>query len=181
MKNEIDIIRDISSMFEKLEIPYMLTGSIAMNYYATPRMTRDIDVVVEIGRENIEALVSTFSTDYYISEVAVREAIQAESMFNLIHLESVIKVDCIVRKNSEYRQIEFERRKKIELDDFITYIVSKEDLILSKLVWGAESAHSEMQLQDVVNLLRSGYDEKYLESWANILEVSNLLYEIRNA
>ena len=167
-------------MFEKLEIPYMLTGSIAMNYYATPRMTRDIDVVVEIGRENIEALVSTFSTDYYISEVAVREAIQAESMFNLIHLESVIKVDCIVRKNSEYRQIEFERRKKIELDDFITYIVSKEDLILSKLVW-AESAHSEMQLQDVVNLLRSGYDEKYLESWANILEVSNLLYEIRNA
>lgn len=180
MKNEIDIIRDISSMFEKLEIPYMLTGSIAMNYYATPRMTRDIDVVVEIGRENIEALVSTFSTDYYISEVAVREAIQAESMFNLIHLESVIKVDCIVRKNSEYRQIEFERRKKIELDDFITYIVSKEDLILSKLVW-AESAHSEMQLQDVVNLLRSGYDEKYLESWANILEVSNLLYEIRNA
>ena len=180
MKNEIDIIRDISSMFDKLEIPYMLTGSIAMNYYATPRMTRDIDVVVEIGRENIEALVSTFSTDYYISEVAVREAIQAESMFNLIHLESVIKVDCIVRKNSEYRQIEFERRKKIELDDFITYIVSKEDLILSKLVW-AESAHSEMQLQDVVNLLRSGYDEKYLESWANILEVSNLLYEIRNA
>ena len=167
-------------MFDKLEIPYMLTGSIAMNYYATPRMTRDIDVVVEIGRENIEALVSTFSTDYYISEVAVREAIQAESMFNLIHLESVIKVDCIVRKNSEYRQIEFERRKKIELDDFITYIVSKEDLILSKLVW-AESAHSEMQLQDVVNLLRSGYDEKYLESWANILEVSNLLYEIRNA
>lgn len=180
MKNEIDIIRDISSMFDKLEIPYMLTGSIAMNYYATPRMTRDIDVVVEIGRENIEALVSTFSTDYYISEVAVREAIQAESMFNLINLESVIKVDCIVRKNSEYRQIEFERRKKIELDDFITYIVSKEDLILSKLVW-AESAHSEMQLQDVVNLLRSGYDEKYLESWANILEVSNLLYEIRNA
>ena len=167
-------------MFEKLEIPYMLTGSIAMNYYATPRMTRDIDVVVEISKENIEALMSTFSTDYYISEVAVREAIQAESMFNLINLESVIKVDCIVRKNSEYRQIEFERRKKIELDDFITYIVSKEDLILSKLVW-AESAHSEMQLQDVVNLLRSGYDEKYLESWANILEVSNLLYEIRNA
>ncbi|GAF81178.1 unnamed protein product, partial [marine sediment metagenome] len=75
MKNEIDIIRDISSIFEKLEISYMLTGSIAMNYYATPRMTRDIDVVVEIDRENIEALVSTFSTDYYISKVAVREAI----------------------------------------------------------------------------------------------------------
>ena len=172
MKNEIDIIRDISSKFEGLEIPYMLTGSIVMNYYATPRMTRDIDVVVEIGRENIEALMSTFGVNYYISEVAVEESIQAESMFNLIHLESVIKVDCIVRKSTEYRKVEFGRRKKIALEDFSTYIVSKEDLILSKIVW-AKDSHSEMQLRDVGNLLRSGYDEKYLESWADTLGVND--------
>lgn len=177
MKSEIDIIRDISGKFEKLEIPYMLTGSIAMNYYATPRMTRDIDVVVIIGKEDIEALMSVFGTDYYISEVAVKESIQSESMFNLIHIESVIKVDCIVRKSTEYRRFEFDRRQKITLEGFSTFIVGKEDLILSKLVW-AKDSHSEMQLRDIANLLMSGYEIKYVETWANKLGVSSLLGEV---
>jgi len=168
VKSEIDIIRDIAGKFERLEMPYMLTGSIAMNYYAIPRMTRDIDVVVLIGKEDIQALMSAFGTDYYIS-----------SMFNLIHIESVIKVDCIVRKSTEYRKIEFERRHKIALEDFSTYIVSKEDLILSKLVW-AKNSHSEMQLRDVANLLMSGYDIRYIEFWADKLGVSNLLGEVLN-
>ena len=180
MKNEIDIIRDISSKFEGLEIPYMLTGSIAMNYYAAPRMTRDIDVVVVIGRKDIEALMSVFGTDYYISEVAIKESIQSESMFNLIHIASVIKVDCIVRKSTEYRKVEFDRRQKIALEGFSTYIVSKEDLILSKLVW-AKDSHSEIQLRDIANLLLSGYDKKYIGPWANKLGVSSLLGEVLNA
>ena len=180
MKNEIDIIRDISGKFERLQIPYMLTGSIAMNYYATPRMTRDIDVVVVIGKKNIEALMAAFSMDYYISEVAVKESIQSESIFNLIHIESVIKVDCIVRKSTEYRNVEFDRRQKITLEDFSTYIVSKEDLILSKLVW-AKDSHSEMQLRDIGNLLLSGYDKRHIESWTNKLGVSSLLGEVLNA
>lgn len=179
MKSEIDIIRDIAGKFERLEILYMLTGSMAMNYYAIPRMTRDIDVVVLIGKEDIQALMSAFGTDYYISEEALKESIQSESMFNLIHIESVIKVDCIVRKSTEYRKIEFERRHKIALEDFSTYIVSKEDLILSKLVW-AKNSHSEMQLRDVANLLMSGYDIRYIEFWADKLGVSNLLGEVLN-
>ena len=47
--NEIDIVRDVSQRFEQGSIPYMLTGSMAMNYYAQPRMTRDIDVVIAIA------------------------------------------------------------------------------------------------------------------------------------
>lgn len=179
MKSEIDIIRDIAGKFERLEMPYMLTGSIAMNYYAIPRMTRDIDVVVLIGKGDIQALMSAFGTDYYISEEALQESIQSESMFSLIHIESVIKVDCIVRKSTEYRKIEFERRHKIALEDFSTYIVSKEDLILSKLAW-AKNSHSEMQLRDVANLLMSGYDIRYIEFWADKLGVSNLLGEVLN-
>jgi len=73
-------------------------------------------------------------------------------MFNLLHLESVVKVDMIVRKDSEYRRTEFERRRRIELDAFSLWIVSKEDLILSKLAW-AKPSGSELQLRDVRNLL----------------------------
>src|SRR5213079_53166 len=118
--NEIDIVRDISRRFEQARIPYMLTGSMAMNYYAQPRMTRDIDVVIAIGPEDVGRVAALFRPDYYVSEENIRESVARESIFNLIHQESVIKVDCIIRKSSQYRLTEFERRQKIAIGDFTT-------------------------------------------------------------
>ena len=135
MQNELDIVRDVSQRLDRAGIAYMLTGSMAMNYYAQPRMTRDIDVVVALAPADADKIVDLFRADYYVSEEAVRDSISAESIFNLIHNESVIKVDCIVRKNTPYRRVEFDRRKQIKIDDFSTWIASKEDLIISKLFW----------------------------------------------
>src|SRR5262249_41106803 len=106
----------------------MLTGSMAMNYYAVPRMTRDIDVVIAVSGKDVQTIVNLFGREYYVSAQAVKESVALQSIFNLIHLESVIKVDCIVRKNTEYRRLEFERRQKIRIMDFTTWITSKEDL-----------------------------------------------------
>src|SRR5213596_3921080 len=172
--NEIDIVRDISRRFEQAGIPYMLTGSMAMNYYAQPRMTRDIDVV--IAPEDAGRVAALFRSDYYVNEESIRESLAHESIFNLIHHESVIKVDCIIRKGTEYRRAEFERRKKISILDFTTFVVSKEDLIISKLVWSKDS-HSEVQLSDVRNLLATGYDAAYLQHWTRELGLDNLLQE----
>ena len=177
--NEIDIVRDISRRFEQAGIAYMLTGSMAMNYYAQPRMTRDIDVVIAIALKHVETIVQAFHPDYYVSEESVRSSVEHETIFNLIHQESVIKVDCIVRKRSEYRRVEFERRQKISILDFTTFIVSKEDLIISKLFW-AKDSHSELQLRDVKNLLATGYNAAYLERWTRELELDTLLQECLN-
>jgi hypothetical protein len=174
--NEIDIARDISQRFEQARIPYMLTGSMAMNYYAQPRMTRDIDIVIAITPEDVGRISALFRPDYYVSEQNIRESLAHESIFNLIHQESVIKVDCIIRKSSEYRRIEFERRQKISIVDFTTFIVSKEDLIISKLAW-AKNSHSEVQLNDVRNLLATGYEAAYLRRWTRELRLDNLLNE----
>jgi hypothetical protein len=173
---EIDIVRDISRRFEQAGIPYMLTGSMAMNYYAQPRMTRDIDVVIAISPDDVGRVAALFRPGYYVSEQNIRESLAQESIFNLIHEESVIKVDCIIRKSSEYRRVEFQRRQKISILDFTTFIVSKEDLIISKLSW-AESSRSEVQLADIRNLLATGYDEAYLRHWTRELGLDNLLKE----
>src|SRR6266481_7372365 len=174
--NEIDIIRDISHRFEQASIPYMLTGSMAMNYYAQPRMTRDIDVVIAIAPEDVDRVAALFRPHYYVSEESIREALVNESIFNLIHQDSVMKVDCIVRKRSEYRRVEFERRQRISILDFTTFIVSKEDLIISKLFW-AKDSHSEIQLADVKTLLATGYDAEYLHRWTRELGLDSLLKE----
>ena len=174
--NEIDVVRDISRKFEQAGIAYMLTGSMAMNYYAQPRMTRDIDVVVALQPKDVETVVRVFSPEYYVSPEAVSESVARASIFNIIHQESVIKVDCIVRKPTEYRQVEFERRRPITILDFTTFIASKEDLIVSKLEW-AKDSHSELQLRDVKNLLATGYDAAYLERWTRALGLDTLLQE----
>jgi len=177
MLNELDIVRDVSQRLDAANIGYMLTGSMAMNYYAQPRMTRDIDIVVALRPENAGCLVKLFSPDYYVSREAVDRSIAHQSLFNLIHNESVIKVDCIVRKQNEYRLNEFDRRQRIKILDFETWIVSKEDLILSKLVW-AKDSHSELQLRDVKNLVATGCDRVYIEHWTVELGLANLWKEI---
>ena len=114
MTEELDVLRIISERLRAADIPFMLTGSFALGYYGKPRMTRDLDFVVALMERHIDALVSAFSTDFYIDEDAARSAIKSQRMFNLMHLESAIKVDLIIRKNSEYRHAEFERRKSVE-------------------------------------------------------------------
>lgn len=179
MQNELDIVRDVSARLDSAGIAYMLTGSMAMNYYAQPRMTRDIDVVVALNAGDTERIVNLFSPDYYVSRDAVNSSIAHESLFNLIHQESVIKVDCIVRKENDYRRLEFERRHRIRIQEFETWIVSKEDLILSKLHW-AKDSRSELQLRDVANLVSTGCDRNYITHWTAALGVHTLWKEIVN-
>lgn len=174
--NEIDVLRDVSLRLQRANIPLMLTGSMAMSYYAQPRMTRDINIVIAIEPGDVERIVALFRPDYYVTEESIRESLAHESMFNLIHEESVIMVDCIIRKRSQYRQTEFERRQKISVEDFATFIVSKEDLIISKLSWARESG-SEVQMRDVRNLLATGYDTNYLQHWTSELGLDTLLQE----
>jgi hypothetical protein len=122
-------------------------------------------------------LVAAFSQDFYIDEDAVRIAVKSQRMFNLMHFASGIKVDLIVRKDSEYRQVEFERRKPVELASVSTWITSREDLILSKLIW-ARDANSELQKRDVRTLLDDSVDWSYLREWATKLGISDMLEEV---
>jgi hypothetical protein len=180
MQNEIDILKDVSEKLRSAGIAFMLTGSVAMSYYATPRMTRDIDIVVALDRDDIEKTSSLFESDYYVSQEAVADAIRRKSMFNIIHFESVIKVDLIVLRNTPFAITAFGRRRELAVGDFQTTIISREDLILSKLVWAKDSG-SEMQLRDVRNLLAAVCDIDYLRKWAEDLSVKETLESLLNS
>ena len=157
----------------------MLTGSLAMNYYAQPRMTRDIDIVVALDSHDVDRVRQAIGKDYYFPDDNLDSLIKDASMFNIVHLESVVKVDIIVRKPGQYREHEFGRRMLVQIADFKAWIVSKEDLILSKLDW-AKDTKSEMQLRDVKNLLTASPDMEYLRRWAPELNVNALLEECRH-
>ena len=86
IQTELDVLRDVSQRLTSGGVAFMLTGSMAMNYYAQPRMTRDIDLVVKLASEQIDLLVSMFENEYYVDRHAVARAIAEQSLFNLIQL-----------------------------------------------------------------------------------------------
>jgi hypothetical protein len=180
MSEQLDVLKLVAERLQRAEIAYMISGSIALNYYSQPRLTRDIDIVVALKLEDAERVTNLFAADFYIDAEAVRAAIAQLGMFNIIHYDHVMKVDFIVRKDTPYRHEEFARRSAVEIDGVTMWLVTAEDLLLSKLVWTAES-RSEIQLQDVRNLIRSvaDLDWTYIERWGSELMVVELLREVR--
>jgi len=179
MDEQLEFLRLIAARLHAAGIPYMVTGSLALAVWAVPRMTRDIDVVVEAGPADAQRLVGLFAGDCVIDADAVQEAIARRGMFNVIHTEWIVKADFIVRKDAAYRKVELERRRWLEVAGTAIAFVSPEDLILSKLVWGQDS-RSELQRNDVRQLAAAvkDLDWGYLHTWAVELGVQDALERI---
>ena len=156
---ELEVLTIVTGRLEGAGIAYMVTGSFAANYYAVPRMTRDIDLVVELSAGAADRFCALFEGDFYLDRDAVRAAIAGRGGFNLIHLAYVVKVDCIVEGHE-------------------VALAAPEDLIISKLDWMRET-RSEVQLADVRNLLRSvpDLDRQYLARWTERLGLGALYRE----
>lgn len=166
MLNELDVLKIVIKRLESAGIPYMVSGSIAANFYTTPRMTRDVDIIIEVGEMDAQKIFSLFSGDFYIDLESVKDAIRHKQMFNIIHNEAIIKVDFIIKKDTEYRKSEFERRRNIVFGQERIDITSPEDLIISKLYWAKDSL-SDLQIRDVQNMLKTvpDLDIGYIEKW----------------
>ena len=151
----------------------------AMNFYAMPRMTRDIDIVVELSVTDIDRVMQQFEEDFYVDREMIQQALEQNSIFNMIHTDSVIKVDCIIRKESAYQHEAFSRRRVVVVEEDSFTIITPEDLILSKLEW-AKDTRSEIQLRDIRNLLTTvdGLNHDYLKHWITRLGVGELFGEV---
>jgi hypothetical protein len=176
---ELLALRDVCARLDGAGTAYMLTGSLAMSFYARPRMTRDIDFVVALESAKVEQLTVALGADYHADVGAITVALREGRPWNVVHLPSLVKIDLIPRKDTPYRHAEFERRHRVELAGVPLWIVSVEDLILSKLDWSRDS-RSEQQRRDVALLLEATLDRAYLDKWATHLGLAGLLKEVEH-
>jgi len=162
----------VCSELEKRGITYMISGSVAMSAYANPRYTNDLDVVIELTEGQVDALADMFTGPYYFHRPSVEEEIRRGGMFNVIDHTSGQKVDFIVRKNTEFRLLEFERRQRAEVWGVNCWMVALEDLILSKLIW-IQQIFSDQQALDIENLIEKNpdLDRAYLVAWVKKLRL----------
>ena len=176
-------VEPVVKAFEKLGVPYYIGGSVASSAYGIARMTLDVDMVTVLAPENVSAFVEMLKANYYISEEMILDAIQRKSSFNIIHLETMLKVDIFITKDRPYNNEVFRRKRKERLDDeqgsAEVFLASSEDIILNKLDWyhlGGDI--SEQQWNDILGVIKVQsdlLDKKYLSHWATELGLSNLL------
>ena len=177
--------RRLLQVFQALEIPYMVGGSLASSVHGIPRSTNDVDLVAHITARQIDPLVTTLRPEFYTDPPeAIVEAIGRGRMFNFIHLATTYKFDIYPLSAEPYHQASFARRRMEqctlqpgELMSF--YVSSPEDAILSKLSWyRASNQVLERQWSDVLDMVRvqgEALDLTYLRYWAQHLRVEDLL------
>ena len=184
MDNVPDILAAITPIVEALEelgIPYHIGGSVASSLYGLPRLTIDADLVADIRMEHVRPLVKQLETDYYIDEDMIRDAIRRQSSFNVIHQDTILKVDIFIPKSRLFDQEELQRvqSKVLEGSDRSFFVASPEGTILNKLEWyrmGGEV--SDRQWNDILGVLKvqgTNLDMAYLQRWATNLKVTDLL------
>jgi hypothetical protein len=183
MQNEpIEVTLKVTQVLESLGIPYLIGGSLASTLYGMVRTTQDSDIVAEMRIEHLQPFVSALQGEFYLDNEMISESIQLHSSFNIIHRETMFKVDVFIPHPRPFLQSQLIRSQK-QTFFFETEVSAKfaspEDTILAKLEWyrlGGEV--SERQWRDILGILKtraSALDLSYLRKWADVLEVSNLL------
>jgi len=175
MTDQLDLLKLVARRLEGAEIRYMLTGSLALSYYSEPRFTRDVDLVVQIRPEHVDRIASLFADDFYADTDAIRSAVARRGMVNLIHNGTLTKVDLIVQKATPFHAEELHRRRSVIIEETPVWIVSPEDLVISKLLWLRQGG-SDVHRRDVVALLTSmdSLDHRYIETNVHELGLADL-------
>ena len=185
-QNEINAaLKPLLNILEQLDIPYYICGSLASSIYGIARSTQDVDLVSDLKIKNAEILVKYLSKDYFITEEMIIEAVKNKSSFNIIHLDTMIKIDVFILKDNPFHRSSLERINEdtIDAEDqlFKVKIISAEDVILSKLHWYKSGNEiSERQWLDILGVIKiqeSTLDKKYLKKWAEYLDVYELLHK----
>jgi hypothetical protein len=178
----IKITRKLVVIFEKLKIPYYIVGSLASSLYGIPRATADADMIADIRKNHVHPLIQDLQKDFYIDEDRVKEAIQKRSSFNIIHLQTMFKIDVFLTKDDDCSHEEMARREKFQVTEERgqdLYLASPEDVILNKLHWYESGGRvTERQWNDVIGIVRvldKRLDVKYLKNKATKRGVINLL------
>ena len=178
---------EIAAVFEGLEVPYIIGGSVASTLWGEPRFTLDVDIVTALEVSHVAPFVAALEGAWYVQAKAVSEAIHRNSSFNIIRLQRMIKVDIFVPVNSGFHASKWKRARRECIDPDSSQevnVTSPEDILLQKLNWYRKgNCVSENQWRDVTALLRiqrGHLDEDYLELWATNLDLSELLERARH-
>lgn len=173
----------LAEALEALGVDYRIGGSVASSVLGVARSTLDVDLVAALEERHVPALIAKLGAAYYADAGMMLDAIRRRDAFNVIHLETMLKLDVFIPKARAFDEAAFARstteRLGDESDSREFPFTTAEDIVLHKLEWfRLGGGHSKRQWEDVLGVLKlqgSMLDSAYLDRWAPSLGVADLL------
>lgn len=177
------VLVNIARIFNSLDIRYLVGGSFASSIYGIPRATQDVDLVADISIEHVSAFMKEMTDEFYVEENMIRDAIFRSGSFNILHLKTMFKADIFILQRDAWSRLEMERARTEELVSgelkACVRFASAEDVLLHKLIWFRIGDQiSDRQWNDIIGIIKvqgTQLDHKYLDQWAPLLDVDDLL------
>jgi len=182
----LEVACRVAEVLEDLGLRYLVGGALASSLHGVPRATDDADILAELPRDRVDALIAALGDNFYVDHDGIGEAIERNGSFNILHLETMVKIDVLVFHEDPPLVEEMRRRQRYPVDagaERQLYFASAEDIVLQKLAWkhegeGADDAADDRHFTDAVGVLKvqgKALDRAYLSHWAEVLEVTELL------
>jgi len=178
----LEALRKVIAAFDELAIQYAVGGSYASSLYGEARATRDVGLIAAVAGRHAGPLVATLGSGFYADEAQIAAAAQNQGSFNLIHMDTMSKIDVYPVWRTEFGVTQLARRRPTRVGGGVPldlYVTSPEDIVLAKLDWYRQGGEqSDRQWRDVLGVLRvqsNALDRVYLEYWAKRLRISDLL------
>lgn len=171
----------VADVFEELAVHWYIGGSVASSQTGIARATQDADLVADLRLAQAQPFISTLKKGYYLSPERILDAIRRRGSFNLLHLETMFKVDVFVMPDTPYARLAMARRISLEVPELDRALdfAAPEDTVLAKLEWYEKGRRvSDRQwydLQGVLRLQGETLDLAHLRRWARELAVEELL------
>jgi len=159
---ELNLFGIFISRINKLTVPYMITGAVASIIYGEPRLTNDIDLVIDMNPDDAASFCNMFPIeDFYcppLEVIKLEIARHQRGHFNLIHHETGFKADIYASGRDELHRWGLNNRKSFDLEGETFWLAPIEYVIVRKLEYYREGK-SEKHLQDISNILEISSNE----------------------
>jgi hypothetical protein len=187
LSEPILVVVKLARVLDALQIPYLVGGSLASSVYGIPRATQDADLVADIRLSHVDAMTTALAGEFYVDADMIRDAIKRRASFNVVHLVTMFKADIFISQGDSWSREEMGRARTENLDvsdgKVAVRFASPEDTLLHKMIWyKLGNQVSDRQWSDILGVLKvqgEALDSEYLDRWAPLLDVLDLLQRAR--
>lgn len=176
-----EVVLKVVEILNKMDIPYFLTGAMAVVYYGEPRTTYDIDLVIVMKNSDVKPMIENFEKEFFIDEISIETAIKEKSMFKAMHKETGFKVDFWILGDDDFSKKRFMRRVKVEILGTAMYLPSAKDAIISKLEWFKMSDIDKHYFDalGIYRIQKENLDMEYINNWCQKKSISEYWLKIQ--
>jgi hypothetical protein len=178
MPDSLQLATLVVAALARSEVPHMVVGSFARNFHSFARSTQDADIVLAVDMAGLNRFLAELGGDFTVAPQATFETNTGTFRHTLVHSATDFKIELFLLSNDPFDQEGFRRRLPFKFNGHPSFVLTAEDVILSKLRWSRAK-----DLEDIRDVLAvkgvEALDWNYLNHWATIHNARAKLEELR--